>query len=67
MDEPREERLRRLRRDVETLPPGKYPWAAEAIELWTSPPDPLREFGRGLEVVMSGLEADVEALLRFRG
>jgi AcrR family transcriptional regulator len=66
MDEPREERLRRLRRDVETLSPGKYPWAAEAIELWTSPPDPLREFGRGLEVVMSGLEADVEALLRFR-
>ena len=66
MDEPREERLRRLRRDVDALPPGKYPWAAEAIELWTSAPDPLREFERGLEVVISGLEADVEALLRFR-
>ena len=66
MDEPREERLRRLRGDVDALPPGKYPWAAEAIELWTSAPDPVREFERGLEVVISGLEADVEALLRFR-
>ena len=38
MDEPREERLRRLRGDIDALPPGKYPWAAEAIELGRAHP-----------------------------
>ena len=65
MDEPGEDRLRRLRGDVDAFPSGTYPWAAEAIEFWTSAPDPLREFERGLEVLISGLEADVEALLAF--
>jgi AcrR family transcriptional regulator len=61
----REARLRRLQDEVASYPADRYPYLAEAIEFWTEPPDPGREFETGIDMLVSGLEAQVEALTRF--
>jgi hypothetical protein len=61
----RAERLRRLHEEVGSYEAGRFPHLAEAIEYWTDPPDPYGEFDRALDVLISGLEAEVEALSGF--
>jgi TetR/AcrR family tetracycline transcriptional repressor len=61
----REERLRRLHEEVASFEAGRFPHLAEAIEYWTDAPDPQAEFDRALEILISGLEAEVEALRGF--
>jgi AcrR family transcriptional regulator len=61
----RAERLRRLHEEVGSYEAGRFPHLAEAIEYWTDPPDPYGEFDRALDVLISGLEAEVEALGGF--
>lgn len=57
----RAERLRRLQEEVGSYEEGRFPHLAEAIEFWTDPPDPHGEFDRALDMLISGLEAEVEA------
>jgi AcrR family transcriptional regulator len=61
----REERLGRLHAEVASYPADRFPHLSEAIEYWTEPPDPTTDFDRAVDMLISGMEAEAEALSAF--
>jgi TetR/AcrR family transcriptional regulator, tetracycline repressor protein len=63
-EEEREQKARRTRFEIESLPPAEYPNLIEAAPYVATPYDPDRNFSQALELLKAGIEAELRSSSR---
>jgi hypothetical protein len=60
-EEQREQKARRTRFEIESLPPAKHPNLIEAAPYIATPYDPDRNFAQALELLKAGIESQLRS------